>query len=360
MRARVAISAFDATSAARCSPRAVRSSAPEHRPRDPPRRRLASALPVGRPPGPRGGRRPTCAGTAGCAPWASGRVVGNGGHGTPADFNASARAAPQELRRRDAASSSLLDERGSACRASRRRSALLTRVPSPETPDTRSVRYIGAAAPILHSPTHSSCSRFEVTRPMISSRRSIGLKPRSARAPAREATQRRPRLHQRRLPAMQVMRAGAEPPQSRRALPFSRCAGICEASGPDAQPSPSRRLGDQSHRPPPPRPPDWSPRHRQPTAASTTCGSSSAAATQPGSPSRSPTPSRTCSGSACSMIVRARDMKAWEYQPLGPFLSKKSPPRSRRGSLPRLLIDASRQTRRAVGRDGLTSATSCR
>jgi len=22
------------------------------------------------------------------------------------------------------------------------------------------------------------------------------------------------------------------------------------------------------------------------------------------------------------MIVRARDMKAWEYQPLGPFLSK--------------------------------------
>ena len=53
-----------------------------------------------------------------------------------------------------------------------------------------------------------------------------------------------------------------------------------------------------------------------------TRASSSAGPTRRASRSRSTTPRSTCSASLCSTTGRARDIQAWEYQPLGPFLSK--------------------------------------
>ena len=60
----------------------------------------------------------------------------------------------------------------------------------------------------------------------------------------------------------------------------------------------------------------------EPRASTTSwsSASSSARATRSASRSRSPTPSRTCSASCLLNDWSARDIQAWEYQPLGPFL----------------------------------------
>ena len=162
--------------------------------------------------------RPTCAATAwsrafGAADDVSARRTAQPPPSSTASASAAARTPKaQTPRARAAPTSAAFMPRMSTLISSRDERCLHPRLPTREACDD-----IGAAAPILHSPTHSSSFSNRGHQTDDFGRRIIGLKPRRARASAREATQRRRKVHQNRLRGdaqpTQVIRASAEATQ---------------------------------------------------------------------------------------------------------------------------------------------------